>query len=518
MVRREAAYDLDFIEKTDVSPEKVALGEEFDGGTIMRSYGGGKIGVVTDAQATILAAIGEEFGASGVPEPYASELIDRAGAALDAAVVVLTKRDGGWSVFARTESASPDIFAAGGAVFDALDPGAATTSDFGLALWTVVVSAHGERRVALLVEGDWTLSRTPFVRLADAICRSVSGAHRDLNWPSPARVGRIHYRLERRLARTKGLGPAAGSVLRHATAAIAGRIGALAVMAPLGTDASVVATYGYPLALVEHVRIVIGEGVIGGVMSSRRALRVDGTTQSARGRLRYHTNSFVAVPILSGAEALGAICVTDRVDNQAFTEQDVIILRRFAASAALALERERAMGSADSYAQAAAIDPLTGIFNRRYLQVRLDEELERSRRHDIPIAVLVIDIDDFKAINDSYGHLIGDVVLKDIAEILRWSVRVFDVCARFGGEEFVIIMPGSTGGSAARIAERIRERIEAYRPADRRLGRLHVTVSIGLAVSSADTSVGQVLDRADQALYAAKHGGKNRVSADEQAL
>src|ERR1700730_2727008 len=164
--------------------KKVALGEEFDGGSIMRSYGGGsKIGVVTDAQATILAAIGEEFGASAVPEPHARELIDRAGAALDAAVVVLIKRDGGWSVLARTESASPDIFAAGAAVFDALDPGTATTSDFGLALWTVVVAVHGECRVALLVEGDWTLSRTPFVRLADAICRSVSRAHRDLDWP-----------------------------------------------------------------------------------------------------------------------------------------------------------------------------------------------------------------------------------------------------------------------------------------------------------------------------------------------
>jgi diguanylate cyclase (GGDEF)-like protein len=94
---------------------------------------------------------------------------------------------------------------------------------------------------------------------------------------------------------------------------------------------------------------------------------------------------------------------------------------------------------------------------------------------------------------------------------------VFDVCARFGGEEFVIIMPGSTAESAMRIAERIRERIELYRPADRLLGSLRITVSIGLAVSEPGTTVGQLLARADSALYAAKHAGKNRVRADQMS-
>ena len=161
---------------------------------------------------------------------------------------------------------------------------------------------------------------------------------------------------------------------------------------------------------------------------------------------------------------LGAICVTDRTDDRPFTAADVTTLRKFAAGAALALERERALDSAEAHAHAAAIDPVSGVFNRRYLQVRLGEELQRSRRHDIPLALLLIDIDDFKIVNDSYGHLAGDLVLRDVAEILRRSVRVFDVCARFGGEEFVIIMPGSTAESAMRIAERIRERIESYHP------------------------------------------------------
>ncbi|HEY2849198.1 MAG TPA: GGDEF domain-containing protein, partial [Gemmatimonadaceae bacterium] len=173
--------------------------------------------------------------------------------------------------------------------------------------------------------------------------------------------------------------------------------------------------------------------------------------------------------------------------------------------------------SAEAYAHAAAVDTVTGVFNRRYFQVRLDEELQRSRRHQIPLALLLIDVDDFKHVNDSHGHLAGDTVLRDIGEILRHSVRIFDVCARFGGEEFVIIMPGSSSDNARRIAERIREHIEAYRPSDRVLGALRVTVSIGLAVSSSGSTASQLLERADRALYSAKHAGKNCIRGDEPA-
>jgi len=107
---------------------------------------------------------------------------------------------------------------------------------------------------------------------------------------------------------------------------------------------------------------------------------------------------------------------------------------------------------------------------------------------------------------------VGDRVLKDVADIVRRSVRVFDVCARFGGDEFVIVMPGSAPASASRIAERIRERIAAYQPVDRRAGALQLTVSIGLALSWTESNANDVLGRADQALYRAKRQGKNRVN------
>jgi diguanylate cyclase (GGDEF)-like protein len=189
----------------------------------------------------------------------------------------------------------------------------------------------------------------------------------------------------------------------------------------------------------------------------------------------------------------------------------VSTLRGLAAPAALALARERALLQAEAYAHAAAVDPLSGAFNRRHFHVRLEEELQRSRRHEIQLALLMIDIDNFKSVNDSFGHLAGDTVIKGIADILRRSVRVFDVCARFGGEEFVIIMPGSGTASAMNVAQRIRERIESFRPSDRTLEGLAITASVGLAVSSPGMSGREIIARADQALYLAKRAGKNRV-------
>jgi diguanylate cyclase (GGDEF)-like protein len=182
-----------------------------------------------------------------------------------------------------------------------------------------------------------------------------------------------------------------------------------------------------------------------------------------------------------------------------------------AAPAALALARERVRAEAESYAHAAVIDPVSGLFNRRYFQARLEEELQRARRHRMPVALAMADIDDFKRINDKYGHLAGDTVIADVADILRRSVRLFDVCTRFGGEEFAIVMPGTGAEGAENIAERIRRRIEEYHPGLGELTSLRVTVSVGLAVSSASISVRDLIEQADAALYMAKRAGKNQV-------
>ena len=158
------------------------------------------------------------------------------------------------------------------------------------------------------------------------------------------------------------------------------------------------------------------------------------------------------------------------------------------------------------------MDSLTGLFNRRYFETRIDEEIQRARRYGLDLALLVIDADDFKALNDALGHLVGDRVLRAMSDTLRRSVRAFDVCTRFGGEEFAILMPGSTAGSALQSAERIRQRIEQYRFDPLLIPpTMHPTISIGVAVLTGESSALDLVARADRALYAAKGAGKNCV-------
>ncbi len=480
----------------------------------MPQRGDSKIKIVSEEQAHALASAAIDYELEKDRDHPAMRLAARVSAILRADFVILFRGDCSWSVLGAGHAQQPFASADALALFDVLEPGVAAVRRVGGEDWTLLTYG-GDVLVGLAVEGDWTMSPVPLFKLASVVNARVARARSAR--PASESVARLHYRMMHRLARVTGLLRVSETILRYAANAVDARLGALAVAQAGDNRASIVATHGYPRALVEHVRIEPGAGVIGSVIASRRPVHASGEDEGLGRprRPRYHTSSFVAVPILGGREVLGAICVTDKKGDRAFDQSDVAVLRTFAAGAALALDRERAADSAEAYAHAAAVDTVTGVFNRRYFQVRLDEELQRSRRHQIPLALLLIDVDDFKHVNDSHGHLAGDTVLRDIGEILRHSVRIFDVCARFGGEEFVIIMPGSSSDNARRIAERIREHIEAYRPSDRVLGALRVTVSIGLAVSWSGSTASQLLERADRALYTAKHAGKNCIRGDE---
>ena len=375
--------------------------------------------------------------------------------------------------------------------------------------WTLVPFGTHPPSVIVLA-GDWSQSLSTLELLA----RNVSRLWQLRGEAERARAGLLAHRLARRLSRARGLREVYEAIVHRMPMAVGARIAALAVPDPADGRLTIVATHGYPRELVEHLRIEPRSGVFGSVFQSGRVLLVkdfDQASPSRRRRPRYRTDSFIAMPLVGGHEVLGVICLTDRRDDQPFTTEDVSVLRVLAAPAALALGREHALVQAEGYALTAAIDPLSGAFNRRHFHMRLEEELQRSRRHALSLGFLMIDIDDFKGVNDSFGHLAGDAVIRDVAEILRRSVRVFDVCARFGGEEFAIIMPGSVVESAAMVAERIRERIESYRPTEYGLEKISLTVSIGLAVSSPGMSAHDLIDSADRALYLAKRAGKNRV-------
>lgn len=157
-------------------------------------------------------------------------------------------------------------------------------------------------------------------------------------------------------------------------------------------------------------------------------------------------------------------------------------------------------------------DGLTGLLNHREFQRRLQIEVERARRYQHPLSLLMIDIDHFKKFNDTYGHQSGDIVLRVLAEQMRQGVRTVDYSARYGGEEFAIILPEMPASSAIAVAERLRKSIASQSTALDRGQTVNITVSIGVATFPEDAdSNDKLIAAADRALYAAKSAGRNRV-------
>ena len=157
----------------------------------------------------------------------------------------------------------------------------------------------------------------------------------------------------------------------------------------------------------------------------------------------------------------------------------------------------------------AITDKLTGLYNRRYFDHFLDLEIKRSSRQNASLALLMIDIDNFKQINDTLGHLFGDTILNKLGKLIKTEIRETDMAARYGGEEFAIVMSNTGLKEAVRIAERIRQSIQAY---SFDTENFLTTVSIGIALYPLDAhSLNELIEKSDNSLYKAKRDGKNRV-------
>ncbi len=215
----------------------------------------------------------------------------------------------------------------------------------------------------------------------------------------------------------------------------------------------------------------------------------------------------LAIPLVAREEVLGVIVISRRGPG-AWPDGARRILEAAAAEAAAALARVHSLRDAQT---AASTDPLTGLPNRRYFEEYV-ELLGRGRRAEDALGILMVDVDRFKDLNDRHGHAIGDVVLRAIGRTIATTVRDLDVPARFGGEEFVILLRNPSPEIALEVGERIRDAVARIDLHD--LGVGAVTVSVGASVShSDDEAVATLVERADHALYRAKRGGRNRVEA-----
>ncbi|HJQ37512.1 MAG TPA: GGDEF domain-containing protein [Thermoanaerobaculia bacterium] len=173
-------------------------------------------------------------------------------------------------------------------------------------------------------------------------------------------------------------------------------------------------------------------------------------------------------------------------------------------------------------AEVSSRDALTGLYNRWYVIEKIDSEINRALRHGSPMSLLMLDIDHFKRINDTWGHAAGDEVLKGVGRLLRDSCRVYDVPGRYGGEEFCIVLPETQLGNTAAVAERIRKRLETT---ELTCGAEAVVVTASIGIAAMDESASNevlspaaLIDRADRALYSAKSRGRNRIETWDRAL
>jgi len=194
-----------------------------------------------------------------------------------------------------------------------------------------------------------------------------------------------------------------------------------------------------------------------------------------------------------------------------FSENEQQILEIFATQVSMLLgtiqARERILNLAET-------DDLTGVWNKRYFRRQLPHEVERARTFGVPLSLLLFDIDDFKQINDSLGHVIGDVVLSELCGAVRESLRPTDALARFGGDEFALILPHTELGGAIAVAERVLARVRALSIPTDEEATVQCSISIGIAeFEREDATASDLVRRADERLYEAKRLGKNRYTA-----
>jgi diguanylate cyclase (GGDEF)-like protein len=231
----------------------------------------------------------------------------------------------------------------------------------------------------------------------------------------------------------------------------------------------------------------------------------------------WHENDMLIVPLTAAEQIIGYLSVRDPNDRHVPSLEKVQTLEIFAAQAVTALQSSRYV---EEIKRLTHIDALTPAFNHRYFQEALAKEIHRHSRNGHEFAVAILDIDNFKRINDTFGHPVGDEILKGLVEELMTNARDTDVVARYGGEEFAIIFPDTPAQFARDAANRFRDLVESREFAIPSFNRtLHITVSVGVAayprngVNSAD-----LIARADEALYFAKKNGKNRVAVAGDVL
>lgn len=270
-----------------------------------------------------------------------------------------------------------------------------------------------------------------------------------------------------------------------------------------------------------EIRLRLGEGVAGKVAQTGQPMIVDDAQNSpyfnaAVDKLTdFRTTNILAVPLKTRGKVTGVLEILNKRGGEKarFQEQDLETVMLFLEPAAIALENATLF---QKTTELTLMDDLTHLFNTRYLYQSLKNEISRARRYGYPLAVLFLDLDGFKAVNDTNSHLVGSTTLKIVAKILTAGVRSIDIVARYGGDEFTLLLPNTDKEGAMVVAERLRKNIEdhAY---EIELGvKIKLSASFGVSIFPHHAQDPETLiQKADQAMYKVKESTKNAVALSE---
>ncbi len=291
--------------------------------------------------------------------------------------------------------------------------------------------------------------------------------------------------------------------LTHAGRILGAVAGAMYLVRPGKAEMQREASYNLTSRARGSVR-QIDEEPLRSVLTAMRPLVVKIDERSAPGlEAGGHPQHALVVPVHRSGHLMGAMELY-LAGWRELTDDQADLLNGVASQAAIAIRHAQLFQAQE---ENALTDELTKLPNRRALAQRFLQEMQRARRHRKAIAFLMVDLDHFKLVNDSFGHLNGDAVLAELAQIISTGARESDVCARYGGEEFAMILHETTEPGARTLAERIRSKVAtATFP-----GGLKLTISIGVAATDEPALFTTLIERADQALYAAKQSGRNQV-------
>jgi diguanylate cyclase (GGDEF)-like protein len=308
-----------------------------------------------------------------------------------------------------------------------------------------------------------------------------------------------------------------GTILDAAVELLQASTGSLMVVDEDGRSLRIKAAIGMSPRLARSMKLEIGSGIAGKVVASGQPMLVNDIEEDKRvgirNRHRFKTKSFISAPLKVRGNTMGVLNLSDRKDGDSFTKHDMGLLNSLLNQAALVLERVESDEKADMLEQISVTDPLTGLFNQRYLELRLEEELSRCRRREEKLAVMFVGLDEFDVYNDLVGGGNSDEALKKCASLLKASSRQMDTVTRVSRGKFCLITPGASAGESLIVAERIRIKIEGTAfPGEENLISGRLTASAGVSLFPENgASAEELLRTAGAALERAKASGGNRV-------